>query len=195
MVDVIFSILASYSFTFILCLPIPSQKGKHCSRYELGMPFFSTIYGPFVLNSNLWCTPSFLILGVLFKTLVLTSASVRSVFDHRWQTPTPPLRNPFNPLSYLSHKLFWERIKTLLGDIKFFVWGNIHSDPGNSRPILDSSYLHNKSKEGEENKLSRIPTGHHKFIDVTSTPPKGNEKGLRLSVSATNLPPNNFTEI
>ena len=76
MAYVIFSILASDSFTFIPCLPIPSQKFRHCSQYEFGMAFFSTIYGPFVLNSNFCSTPYFILDLICFLSTKMSPSSI-----------------------------------------------------------------------------------------------------------------------
>ena len=42
--DGIFYILAADSFTFLLSLPIPSQKGKRLRQYEIGVSFYMNLY-------------------------------------------------------------------------------------------------------------------------------------------------------
>ena len=66
--DGIFYILAADSFTFLPGLPRPSQKGKFWSQYELGVAFYRTLYGPFVLNNNLWAIWYFMIDFTCFLT-------------------------------------------------------------------------------------------------------------------------------
>ena len=60
MVDGIFSILASYSFTFLPVLPRTSQTYKHRIKYELGFHFSITLQVAF-LKTNFWENPSFLL--------------------------------------------------------------------------------------------------------------------------------------
>ena len=54
MVYGIFYTLDSDSFTVIAAPPIPSQKGKIQSHYELGVAFSRTLWVTFVLNTNFW---------------------------------------------------------------------------------------------------------------------------------------------
>ena len=60
-VDGIFSILAADYFTVLPGLPRQSQKIKRWSKYEIGVAFYRNLYGPFVLNTNFWDIPSFLL--------------------------------------------------------------------------------------------------------------------------------------
>ena len=68
MADGIFSILSAGSFTFLLCLASPSQKGKHCNQYEISVAFSRTLYGPFVLNTSSWAIPSFIFYLICYLT-------------------------------------------------------------------------------------------------------------------------------
>ena len=75
MVDGIFSILDADSFTFLSALPRPSQNGKHWRKYEIGITFSRTMYGPFVLNTNFWDIPYF---PLDFTYLITTTRSTAS---------------------------------------------------------------------------------------------------------------------
>ena len=61
MVDGILYILTVDSFTFIHGLPIPSQKPNQCSQYDTGVASYSIFQGPFVLITNLWAIPFFIL--------------------------------------------------------------------------------------------------------------------------------------
>ena len=69
------SILDDDSFTFLLDLPMTSQKGKHWSRYDLGVAFSRTLYGNFVLNANFWSILSFLLDFTCFFTTTRSTVS------------------------------------------------------------------------------------------------------------------------
>ena len=60
MVDDIFSILDPDFFAFILGLPRTSQKGKTRSQYKTGVALSRIMQCPFVLNTNFWDTPYFI---------------------------------------------------------------------------------------------------------------------------------------
>ena len=72
MVDGIFFILSTYSFTFHPVLTRPSQKFKHCNQYVLGAALFRTWESPFVLNINFWSISSFFIeFTYLFSNIII----------------------------------------------------------------------------------------------------------------------------
>ena len=96
-----------------------------------------------------------------------TISSIISISYHMHTNLTLPPRGQTYHSFSLSHKLFWEHIKMILDKVKCLISGNRHPDPGNFRPILESGYLMIKYREGEENKVDIITTGHNKAVSVT----------------------------
>ena len=70
-----------------------------------------------------------------------TSSTISSVSDRRRKTPTPPLRGQTENSFTLIHNIFWEIIKMILDDKKFFICGNIQPDTLNCYPIIEAGYL------------------------------------------------------
>ena len=68
-------------------------------------------------------------------------------------------------------KIFRERINALSEEIKLFVFGNRHHEPGNCRPILEAGYLVVKNAEVVAKKLSIIRMGNQKTNSVSASEP------------------------
>ena len=57
------------------------------------------------------------------------------------KTPTLPPRVQTEQYFSIIHNIFWEIIKMLLEDKKFFICGNIDPEPVNCHPILEAGYI------------------------------------------------------
>ena len=75
MLDGMFFILATDYFTFIPVLSRTSQKGKCQIQYELGVAFYRTLLGPFILNTSFRYILSFLLGFTCFLTSTMSPVS------------------------------------------------------------------------------------------------------------------------
>ena len=74
----------------------------------------------------------------IVKSPAPIGAAINSISDRRRKKLTPSPRGETEYSFYLIHNIFWDIIKMLLEDKKFFICVNIHPEPVNCHPILEA---------------------------------------------------------
>ena len=101
----------------------------------------------------------------------ISSATASSVSNCRRKTQISIPRGKQEPSFSFCHKRFKELIKMISEEKRLFFCSNIHTDPENFRPILDSGYLVTKDADGSAKKLAIIRTGCQKTNSISASEP------------------------